>query len=158
MVALLRILYNFVILYFGLQEAEKSGLWADGEPSYKRDDYHRLRTDLTSLARKHPDILQGLQQPFDEAYFLKLGSTGNYEDLQVCSRSNRIKTNCSELSASTGGVSERQLVMVLFISPPWQPVHFARTQIYIKKKNCRGFHYRNLLKYTIHLVSHDVFS
>jgi hypothetical protein len=91
LVALLRILYNFVILYFGFQEAEESGLWADGDPSYKRDEYHRLRTDLTSLARKHPDILQGLQQPYDEAYFLKLGSTGNYEDLQVCSRSNRTK-------------------------------------------------------------------
>jgi hypothetical protein len=72
-----------VILSFGLQEAEECGLWAEGEQSYRKDEYHRLRTDLTSLARQHPEILDGLQQPYDEAYFLKLGSTGNYEDLQV---------------------------------------------------------------------------
>ena len=74
-----------------MQEAKESGLWPDGDPCYKKNEYHKLRTDLTSLAQKHPDILEGLGQPHDEAYFLKLGTTGNYEDLQVCSKLNRTK-------------------------------------------------------------------
>jgi hypothetical protein len=78
------------LYHYHLQEAKVQGLWANNDKSYRRDEYHTLRTDLTIQARQHPEILEALEIPFDDAYFLKLGTSGNYHDLQVFAQSNQI--------------------------------------------------------------------
>ena len=58
------------------------GLWPQGEKFYGREDYHELRTDITSFARQDQELLQDMD--INEQYFLDLGTSGNYEDMLVC--------------------------------------------------------------------------